>query len=265
MFGYAAALSFERVSSRPRFTASTNSQAMSRKYRGLSLLTRDIRWELVTTKAPSPIDVAALRQNYMQRGLNESDLAPDPLAQFEAWLHDAVNCPSIREPNAMVLATVSADGQPHARAVLLKGLGPAGFVFYTNYQSDKARELEAQPLAALTFAWVDLERQVRIEGAVEKTSQAEVKAYFQTRPRGSRLGAWVSPQSRVIAGRSVLEAGLAEADARFPGEVPVPENWGGFRVVPSKVEFWQGRPNRLHDRLRYRKEGGLWVIERLAP
>jgi pyridoxamine 5'-phosphate oxidase len=219
----------------------------------------------VTSEPSSSVDVASLRRDYMQRGLDESDLAPDPLAQFDAWLRDAILCPSIREPNAMVLATVSGDGQPHARVVLLKGFGPAGFIFYTNYQSDKARELEAQPCAALTFAWVELERQVRIEGSVEKTSPAEAKMYFQTRPRGSRLGAWVSPQSRVIASRSVLEAGLAEAEARFPGEIPVPENWGGYRVVPTLIEFWQGRPNRLHDRLRYRREHDRWIVERLAP
>jgi len=219
----------------------------------------------VTSDPSSPIDVAALRRDYMQRGLAESDLAPDPFVQFAAWLHDAVRCGSIQEPNAMVLATVSGEGQPHARVMLLKGFGPGGFVFYTNYRSDKARELEAQPRAALTFPWLELERQVRIEGTVEKTTRNEVETYFQTRPRGSRLGAWASPQSRVIAGRSVLEASLAEAEARFPLEIPVPEHWGGYRVVPTQIEFWQGRTNRLHDRLRYRKAGHLWVIERLAP
>ena len=211
------------------------------------------------------IDVAALRRDYMQRGLDESDLAPDPFTQFALWFQDALSCPAIREPNAMVLATVSAGGQPHARFVLLKGYGPEGFVFFTNYESDKGRELAGQPRAALTFGWIELERQVRIEGAVTKTSRAAVEAYFKKRPRGSCLGAWASSQSAVIDGRSVLEAQLAEADARFPGEVPAPETWGGYSLAPERIEFWQGRTNRLHDRLRYRRVGPEWITERLAP
>ena len=212
-----------------------------------------------------PNDVAALRRDYMQHGLGETDLSADPFLQFAAWFHDALNCPAIREPNAMVLATVSPEGQPHARYVLLKGYGPEGFVFFTNYESDKGRELAAQPRAALTFGWIDLERQVRIEGTVTRTTRAAVEAYFKTRPRGSCLGAWASNQSSVIAGRSVLEAKLAEAEALFPGDVPAPEKWGGYILVPEQIEFWQGRTNRLHDRLRYRKSGGAWVVERLAP
>ena len=210
-------------------------------------------------------DVAALRRDYMQRGLDESDLAADPFTQFAAWFQDALNCPAIREPNATVLATVSPDGQPHARYVLLKGYGPGGFVFFTNHESDKGRELAAQPRAALTFGWIDLERQVRIEGAVTRTTRSAVEVYFKTRPRGSCLGAWASNQSAVIAGRSVLEAKLAEAETRFPGEVPAPETWGGYILAPEQIEFWQGRTSRLHDRLRYRKSGGAWVVERLAP
>lgn len=219
----------------------------------------------MSSEEPSKIDVAALRRDYMHRGLDESDLAADPFTQFTAWFNDALNCPAIREANAMVLATVSPDGQPHARYVLLKGYGPEGFVFFTNYESDKARELAAQPRAALTFGWIDLERQVRIEGAVTRTTRAAVEAYFKTRPRGSCLGAWASTQSAVIAGRSVLEAKLAEAEARFPGEVPAPETWGGYILVPEQIEFWQGRTNRLHDRLRYRKRGDVWMVARLAP
>ncbi len=218
------------------------------------------------SSAESPkVDVAALRRDYMQRGLDEADLATDPIAQFETWFQEALNCPAIREPNAMLLATVSADGQPHARYVLLKGYGSEGFVFFTNYESDKGRELAAQPRAALTFGWIDLERQVRIEGTVTKTSRAAVEAYFKTRPRGSCLGAWASSQSAVIANRSVLETRLADAEARFPGEVPAPETWGGYCLAPQQIEFWQGRTSRLHDRLRYRKVGDAWTVERLAP
>jgi pyridoxamine 5'-phosphate oxidase len=201
----------------------------------------------------------------MQRGLAESDLAPDPFTQFERWFHDALNCAAITEPNAMVLATVSPNGQPHARVMLLKGFGAGGFVFYTNYASDKAADLAAQPRAALTFAWLELERQVRIEGTVTKAPREMGETYFTTRPRGSRLGAWASAQSRVISGRAELEARLAELEARFPDDIPMPENWGGYCLVPEQIEFWQGRTNRLHDRLRYRKTGSAWIFERLSP
>jgi len=206
-----------------------------------------------------------MRRDYMQRGLVETDLAPDPFQQFARWFQDALGCPAILEANAMVLSTVSPEGKPHARYVLLKGFDANGFVFFTNYGSEKSRDLAEKPLAALTFGWIELERQVRIEGKVSKTPRSAVEDYFQTRPRGSRLGAWASSQSEVIPNRAILEERLAEADARFPGEVPAPETWGGYLVTPDLFEFWQGRTNRLHDRLRYRKDDSGWIIERVAP
>ncbi|HEV3272670.1 MAG TPA: pyridoxamine 5'-phosphate oxidase [Candidatus Methylacidiphilales bacterium] len=219
----------------------------------------------MSTDLPPASQVAALRRDYAQRGLDEADLAPDPFRQFARWFQEALGCAAIAEPNAMVLSTVSAEGQPHARLMLLKGFDAKGFVFFTNYESEKGRDLAANPRAALTFGWIELERQVRIEGTVAKTSRAEAAAYFETRPRGSRLGAWASNQSEAIPNRALLEARLAEADARFPEDVPVPETWGGYLLAPERFEFWQGRTNRLHDRLRYRKEGTTWIIERLSP
>jgi pyridoxamine 5'-phosphate oxidase len=217
------------------------------------------------SEEPSVPPLAGLRRDYMRRGLDEADLDPDPFRQFGVWFQEAVDAKVVAEPNAMVLSTVSPEGQPHGRFVLLKGFDAEGFVFFTNYLSDKACDLEANPLCALTCGWIELERQVRIEGTVVKTSRAAVEAYFQTRPRGSRLGAWASQQSEVIASRAVLEVRLAEIDARFPGDVPPPPEWGGYCLVPERIEFWQGRTNRLHDRLRYRREGTAWIIERVAP
>ena len=219
----------------------------------------------MSTDLPSAAQIATLRREYMQRALNETDLAPDPFRQFALWFQEALDCPAIAEPNAMVLSTVSADGLPHARFVLLKGLDADGFVFFTNCTSEKGRDLSANPRAALTFGWIEQERQIRIEGTVSPTPRSAVEAYFQTRPRGSRLGAWASDQSEVIPNRAVLEARMAEADARFPEDVPPPASWGGYRLAPERFEFWQGRTNRLHDRLRYRKDGAAWMIERLAP
>lgn len=212
------------------------------------------------------MSLAELRENYARAGLLETDLDPDPIVQFEKWFADARSS-GLREPNAMTLATSSVDGVPSARVVLLKGVDAAGFVFYTNYDSQKGRELEENPRAALVFYWADLERQVRIAGAVERTSREQSEAYFHTRPRGSQLGALASRQSQVIAGRAPLESALAVLDAAHAGAaVPLPPNWGGYRVAPVSIEFWQGRANRLHDRLRYRKQlDRSWIMERLSP
>jgi len=201
----------------------------------------------------------------MQRALDEANLAPDPIQQFGIWFNEAMDCEAIAEPNAMILATVSPEGQPHARYVLLKGFDAKGFIFFTNFCSEKGRDLDVNPRASLTFGWIEQERQIRIEGTVNQMPRSAVEAYFQTRPRGSRLGAWASNQSDVIPNRAFLEERLAEAEAHFPDEVPPPATWGGYRLAPAQIEFWQGRTNRLHDRLRYRKKGADWIIERLAP
>jgi pyridoxamine 5'-phosphate oxidase len=219
----------------------------------------------MSTELPSAAEVAALRRDYKQRALNETDLAPDPIQQFATWFKEALDFPAIAEANAMVLATVSPDGQPPARVMLLKGFDADGFVFFGGTGSQKGRDLEANPRAALTFPWIEQERQVRIEGTVTPLPRAAVEAYFVTRPRGSQLGAWASNQSEVIPNRAYLESRLAEAEARFPGDIQPPKTWGGYRLAPERIEFWQGGSKRLHDRLRYRKEGAGWIIERLSP
>jgi len=213
-------------------------------------------------------DLAAARQEYAAGGLAEADLAEDPVTMFERW-YDEVRSAGLHEPNAMVVATVGAQGQPTARTVLLKGVGPDGFRFFTNQASRKGHELAAQPRCSLLFPWHPLERQVRVEGVAEPLPRADVEAYFAQRPRGSRLGAWASHQSHEVAGRAALAASYDEVEARFAetDDVPPPPEWGGYLVRPEVVEFWQGRPSRMHDRLVYRRTAGTeaWTTARLAP
>ena len=210
------------------------------------------------------MDIADLRKSYERDALDETASAANPLSQFERWFEQALAA-KLPEPNAMTLATVAADGRPSTRVVLIKGFDAHGLVWYTNYESRKGQELAARPVAALQFHWVELERVVRIEGRVEKTSAEESDAYYQTLPLDSRLGAWASPQSQVIESRAVLVAGAAKVAAQWLLHPPRPPHWGGYRLVPDAWEFWQGRKSRLHDRLRYRQADGGWVRERLAP
>ena len=210
-------------------------------------------------------DLAALRREYADRGLHESEMAADPVTMFERWFSDARSA-GLHEPNAMVVSTVSDRARPSSRMVLLKGFSPRGFVFFTNLGSRKGEELAGNAHCALLFPWHPLERQVRVDGVAVLLPREEVAAYFATRPRGSQLGAHASRQSRPVADRAELEASYAEAAARFEGrDVPVPETWGGYLVRPEVVEFWQGRPGRMHDRLVYRREGTGWTLQRLAP
>ena len=218
----------------------------------------------MTSETPSP---AAMRRDYPEReALLETDLAADWTGQFAAWF-TAASAYGLPEPNAMIVATASAAGRPSARTVLLKEYDERGFAFFTNYESRKGEQLAANPYASLVFPWFPMHRQVIVCGAVERVPRAETEEYFASRPRGSQLGAWASPQSRVLPGRAAVEGALAAAVERFgDGPVPAPAHWGGFRVVPETVEFWQGRSNRLHDRLRFRRtDDGPWVVERLAP
>ena len=216
------------------------------------------------------MNIADLRKEYRRATLDESDVAPQPLRQFERWFDEAQKA-QVPEPNAMTLATAGADGRPSARIVLLKGFDDRGFVFFTNYASRKGRELAARSDAVLLFFWPELERQVRIEGGVERVDAAESGAYFASRPLGARLGAWASPQSEPIASRAALEARFAAVESQYAGagdDIPRPPHWGGYRLAPAEIEFWQGRPSRFHDRIRYRRDprqSGPWIIDRLAP
>jgi len=216
-----------------------------------------------TDASTSPL--GSLRRDYRRAELLEDDVDADPIAQFQRWFDEAMAA-GVAEPNAMTLATASPSGEPSARIVLLKGLGPDGFVFFTSYDSAKGREMAANPRAALVFFWKELERQVRIEGDVSQVSAEESDTYFHSRPRGSQLGAIASRQSASIPSRATLDQRLAEAEGRYADrEIPRPDTWGGYRVAPRRIEFWQGRPNRLHDRILFRREGGAWVRERLSP
>lgn len=211
-------------------------------------------------------DPAGLRETYRRDRLDEDDVAATWIEQLRQWFEQAVADPSVLEPNAVQLATAGRDGRPSVRTVLAKAINADGIVFYTNYDSAKGHDLAVNPQASVVFVWLSLQRQVRLTGAVRRVDRHTTQAYFDSRPRGSRLGAWASPQSQVVASRAELDERLAEAAARFPDDpVPAPPHWGGFLLAPDEVEFWQGRPDRMHDRIRFRHEGGDWVRERLAP
>ena len=215
----------------------------------------------------TPPSISDLRREYARARLDEADVSHDPFVEFARWFAEAQEA-QIKDPNAMTLATATAHGKPSARIVLLKAVDERGFVFFTDYRSRKGDELEANPRAALVFYWAELDRQVRITGGVSLTTREESERYFKTRPLGSRLGAWASHQSRVIPGRGALESDLREVESKFPdGDVPLPAYWGGYRVVPDAIEFWQGRESRLHDRILYvRETGGKgWKVQRLSP
>lgn len=219
----------------------------------------------MNSESVSP-DPSALRRNYTRESLSEADVNTDPFKQFEHWFREALNS-QLPEPNAMTLASATPDGRPSARTVLLKGFDHQGFVFYTNYESKKGQEVDTNPRVALLFTWLELERQIRIEGTAERVSAEESEDYFQSRPKGSQVGAWASPQSRVIPGREWLEEKMEELNDTFKHDenLPLPPFWGGYRVRPDCIEFWQGRENRLHDRIQYTRTETGWKIERLAP
>lgn len=210
-------------------------------------------------------DVASLRKEYAQAQLDISSVSPSPFKQFEIWFEEAISA-ELLEPNAMILGTSTPDGRVTQRTVLLKAFDGKGFVFYTNYKSKKAQQIEANPRASILFPWYGLERQVSVTGTVEKVSTAESLKYFLSRPEGSQIGAWVSHQSSIITSRSILEKKLYEIKEKFKdGKIPIPDFWGGYRIIPKTIEFWQGRPSRLHDRILFSKQGTDWNIERLSP
>ena len=215
---------------------------------------------------PQSLDIASLRRNYAQQSLSEADVLHDPIAQFAVWFEEALSS-QLPEPNAMTLATATREGRPSARTVLLKGFDKQGFIFYTNYESRKGQELAENPQAALLFTWLELERQIRIEGKVEKVTREASLVYFQSRPKDSQIGAWASPQSRVVEDRAVLEKRSAELKSEYDQvrALPLPPFWGGYWLKPALIEFWQGRESRLHDRICYTRVGEGWKIERLAP
>ena len=208
--------------------------------------------------------ISQIRKSYLSGELDEANVGSDPISLFSEWMNEAVAA-GIEEANGMALATASADGAPAVRVVLLRGFDERGFVFFTNYESAKGQDLLTNPRAAASFWWPPLDRQVRIGGRVEKVSRAESQAYFDSRPRGHQLSAWASPQSRVVAGRGELEARAGEVETLFPGDVPLPDFWGGYRLAPEQMEFWQGREHRLHDRFLFEKRRGVWTVARLAP
>jgi pyridoxamine 5'-phosphate oxidase len=210
------------------------------------------------------VDLGDMRRSYRWTPLRRADLDTDPFRQFAAWLDAAITA-GVQEPNAMSLATVDGEGRPSVRTVLLKGVHAGAFVFFTNYDSDKARDLAARPECALLFGWITVGRQVTVSGTAQRVPEEDSDAYFATRPRGSQIGAWASPQSSVIAGRAELDERRRVIEERFPGDIPRPPHWGGFRVVPRQIEFWQGRADRLHDRFRYRRAGDDWTVDRLGP
>lgn len=233
-------------------------------WRYIATIDHDVHRVMTTDRQAE--ELARLRNEYRRARLDAADLDPDPLVQFQRWFDEA-RAAQIAEANAMSVASVGDDGRPSVRILLLKGLEDGGFVFYTNYESRKGREFDANPQVALCFFWAALERQVRVEGRLAKVSAQTSDAYFQVRPLGARFGAWASPQSAVITGRDVIESREHDARSRFGDAPPRPPHWGGYRVVPDVLEFWQGRENRLHDRLRYRREDAAtsWRVERLAP